>query len=87
MACLQADGIALISGVVASADYRLVAEWLVGEAETWGADQIVVGRRGPSRCLTALLGGTSSRVARIARCPVVVAHSGHPGQVDPTRPF
>jgi nucleotide-binding universal stress UspA family protein len=87
MACLQADGIALINGVVASADNRLVAERLVGEAVTWGADQIVVGRRGPSRCLTALPGGTSARVARMASCPVVVAHSGHPGRLDPRRPF
>jgi nucleotide-binding universal stress UspA family protein len=73
MAHLQAGGIASISGVVAAAYCRLIAERVVGEAETWGADQIVVGRRGPSRYLTALLGGTSARVARMASCPVIVA--------------
>ena len=49
------------------------ADVLVGEAEKRGADLIVVGRRGLSGSERLVMGSVSSKVARLARCSVLIA--------------
>ncbi len=46
---------------------------IVGTAETWGADRIVVGSLGAGAIPRMLLGSVALRVARHAHCPVLVA--------------
>ena len=50
------------------------ADVLVEEAEKRGADLIVVGRRGLSGAERLAMGSVSSKVARTARCSVLIAH-------------
>ena len=75
------NGVALSTGLAGATDSRLIAERLVLDADCWGADFMVVGRRG--RRLRAVLGGTGARIARWSACPVVVAGRGHPGTGRP----
>jgi nucleotide-binding universal stress UspA family protein len=49
------------------------ADVLVEEAEKRGADLIVVGRRGLSGAERLAMGSVSSKVARTARCSVLIA--------------
>lgn len=49
------------------------ADVLVEEAERRGADLIVVGRRGLSGAERLVMGSVSSKVARTARCSVLIA--------------
>lgn len=49
------------------------ADVLVEEAEKRGADLIVVGRRGLNGAERLVMGSVSSKVARTARCSVLIA--------------
>jgi nucleotide-binding universal stress UspA family protein len=49
------------------------ADVLVEEAERRGADLIVVGRRGLSGAERLVMGSVSAKVARMARCSVLIA--------------
>jgi nucleotide-binding universal stress UspA family protein len=49
------------------------ADALVDEAEKRGADLIVVGRRGLNGAERLVMGSVSSKVARTARCSVLIA--------------
>jgi nucleotide-binding universal stress UspA family protein len=49
------------------------ADVLVEEAEKRGADLIVVGRRGLNGAERLVMGSVSSKVARLARCSVLIA--------------
>ena len=49
------------------------ADVLVEEAERRGADLIVVGRRGLTGAERMVMGSVSSKVARLARCSVLIA--------------
>lgn len=49
------------------------ADVLVEEADKRGADLIVVGRRGLSGAERLVMGSVSSKVARTARCSVLIA--------------
>jgi nucleotide-binding universal stress UspA family protein len=49
------------------------ADVLVEEAERRGADLIVVGRRGLTGAERVIMGSVSSKVARLARCSVLIA--------------
>lgn len=61
-------------GVVAIADYKLgnPAQLLCEVAQSWGADLIVLGRRGRSGLSEALLGSVSNYVLHHATCAVLV---------------
>lgn len=49
------------------------ADVLVEEADRRGADLIVVGRRGLNGAERLVMGSVSSKVARLARCSVLIA--------------
>jgi nucleotide-binding universal stress UspA family protein len=49
------------------------ADVLIEEAERRGADLIVVGRRGLTGAERMVMGSVSSKVARLARCSVLIA--------------
>ena len=73
---LHCGDVAPITGVVGGADFRLVAERLVGYAQCWGADLMVVGGPVRGRRLAVLLGATTARIDRLSPCPVMVAGRG-----------
>jgi nucleotide-binding universal stress UspA family protein len=48
---------------------------IIAEAESEGADLIVIGKRGRNRIQEFLLGSTAEAIARDAQCPVLVVPS------------
>lgn len=67
---LQAEGVYAAPEVLEGQ----AGELLVRSAGTFGADLIVVGRRGNGLASSLLLGSTSEYVVRRASTPVLVAH-------------
>jgi nucleotide-binding universal stress UspA family protein len=66
--------IAVSQGVATSSDYKIgeAGPQLCEEAKEWGADLIVVGRRGRKGLTEALLGSVSNYVLHHAPCSVLV---------------
>lgn len=64
------------SGVKASCSvhHAIPGDFILGEAERWGADLIVVGRREIGRFGHLLLGSNSAHIVRRAKCPTLVVH-------------
>lgn len=62
------------AGICAASEYRIVepGEGLCQAARQWGADLIVMGRRGRSGFTEALLGSVSNHVMHRAPCAVLV---------------
>lgn len=63
---------ATASGVIVDAPRSRAAAVIAGEADSWGAEVIVVARRPRNPLGALLLGSLSQDVLREARCPVVV---------------
>lgn len=65
---------AISQGVPAEFDYKIgePGECLCEQAKSWGADVIVVGRRGRTGLTEALLGSVSNYVVHHAPCSVLV---------------
>ena len=61
------------------------ASAIVLEADTWGADLVVVGSRGRLRAARFLLGSVARKVVTEARCSVRVARPSDTGAVAPAR--
>ena len=54
---------------------------VLGFAEAWDADLIVMGTRGAGRGDRFLVGSVASRIARAARCPVLATYSDHADRI------
>ena len=67
---------ATASGVIVDAQRSMAAAVIAGEARTWGAQVIVVGRRRRNPLGALLLGSTSAQLMRAASCPVMVIQPG-----------
>ena len=85
------------AGNVRHAIVDRVAEAILGEAEAFDADLIVLGRPRRGELATRLLGSVTMRVLRRSSCPVIVAprrarrkqpvtSTAAPTAPDPTRP-
>jgi len=74
---------AMSHGVPTYSDYRVgeAGSLLCEVAQDWGADLIVVGRRGRTGLVEALLGSVSNHVVHNAPCSVLVIQ-----QVEPEPP-
>lgn len=62
------------AGVATEYDYKTgdAGRWIRDMAQTWGADLIVIGRRGLSGLAEVFLGSVSNYVVHHARCSVLV---------------
>ena len=62
------------AGVATQYDYKVgeAGRWIRDLAQTWGADLIVIGRRGLSGLAEVFLGSVSNYVVHHARCSVLV---------------
>ncbi|ERN40105.1 universal stress protein UspA [Rubidibacter lacunae KORDI 51-2] len=72
------------NGVInVSAEWRMgeAGHWIVDVADTWGADLIVIGRRGRRGVAELLLGSVSNYVVHNAPCSVLVVQ-GSPVAVN-----
>lgn len=52
---------------------------VVRRAESWRADLVVVGGRGPTGVVASLIGGTAERIVRYSPCPAIVARCDRKG--------
>jgi nucleotide-binding universal stress UspA family protein len=62
------------AGVTTEYDYKVgeAGRWIRDMAQTWGADLIVIGRRGLSGLAEVFLGSVSNYVVHHSRCSVLV---------------
>jgi nucleotide-binding universal stress UspA family protein len=62
------------AGVATEYDYKVgdAGRWIRDMVQTWGADLIVIGRRGLSGLAEVFLGSVSNYVVHHARCSVLV---------------
>ena len=74
VARLQGSGVAA-SGVVCSAYRSDLVRAILGEANGIAASAILLGGRPRRALVTALLGSVSRRIARNARCPVILVNA------------
>lgn len=80
------ERLAMAGGTIAGAQLRRghLAEEVLGEAETVGADLIVTGSRGSGQAKRVMLGSVAEAIVRGATCPVLVVR-GSEGTWPPTR--